>query len=173
MFKNKGFTLIELLVVIAIIGLLSSLAIVSLSAVRKKSRDAKRLADMRQIRTALELYYGRNGRYPSISADSCCDGWDQGPCGSDAFIGALVSAGLMSKVPTDPLGCSGTSCCGYSYYRYSPGAYGCPAARGYFFVLGVRDMETSSNPHPSSPGWKCTNRNWQSEFDWVVGGFEN
>lgn len=63
--KQKGFTLIELLVVIAIIGMLSTLAVVSLNSAREKSRDAKRIADVRQIQTALELYYQDNNGYPA------------------------------------------------------------------------------------------------------------
>jgi type II secretion system protein G len=170
--RYRGFTLIELLVVIAIIGLLASVILASLNSARTKARDAKRLSDMNQIQLALEMYYDSNNRYPSISSDSCCDGWDQGPCSDDPFIGALESAGLMSEVPTDPSGGSGTGCYGYNYYRYGAGSYGCDASRGAFFVLGVRNMETSGNPHPASPGWSCPSRNWQNEFDWVTGGFE-
>ena len=55
--KNKGFTLVELLVVIAIIGLLSTLAFVSLNSARGKARDAKRVSDIRAIQSALELMY--------------------------------------------------------------------------------------------------------------------
>lgn len=62
--KGKGFTLIELLVVIAIIGLLSTLAIVALGTARMKSRDARRLADLKQIQTALELFYSDSSTYP-------------------------------------------------------------------------------------------------------------
>jgi len=68
--KNRGFTLIELLVVIAIIGILSSLAVVSLNGARNKARDALRKADMTSIRTAIMLYYDENGRYP------ICGSWD-------------------------------------------------------------------------------------------------
>jgi len=55
--QQKGFTLIELLVVIAIIGLLASVVLLALNSARQKSRDAKRLADVRQIASALELYF--------------------------------------------------------------------------------------------------------------------
>ena len=53
--SSAGFTLIELLVVIAIIGLLSSMATVSLNSARVKARDARRLADIRQLSLAVEL----------------------------------------------------------------------------------------------------------------------
>ncbi len=75
---QQGFTLIELLVVIAIIGILSSFAVVSLSGTRIKARDALRKADMAQIRTALNLYYDDNDRYPI-----CITNWDPG----DSYFG--------------------------------------------------------------------------------------
>lgn len=62
--NKKGFTLIELLVVIAIIGLLSTLAVVALGSARTKARDSKRLADLKQLQTALELYYTDQNAYP-------------------------------------------------------------------------------------------------------------
>src|SRR3990167_7007823 len=63
--NKKGFTLIELLVVVAIIGLLSTLAVVALSSARLKARDSKRLSDLKQIQTALELYYTDKSEYPT------------------------------------------------------------------------------------------------------------
>lgn len=66
--EQKGFTLIELLVVIAIIGLLASVVLLSLNSARAKSRDAKRLADVRQIASAMELYFNDSGAYPAATA---------------------------------------------------------------------------------------------------------
>lgn len=62
--KQQGFTLIELLVVVAIIALLTSIALIGLISAREKSRNVKRLADMTQMNTALELYNAQNKGYP-------------------------------------------------------------------------------------------------------------
>ena len=62
--NQRGFTLIELLVVIAIIGLLASVVLLALNSARAKSRDAKRVADVRQIMSGLELYFNDCGGYP-------------------------------------------------------------------------------------------------------------
>lgn len=53
--NQKGFTLIELLVVVAIIGILATLGTVSLSGARAKARDAKRLSDVKQLSTGMEV----------------------------------------------------------------------------------------------------------------------
>ncbi len=65
---KKAFTLIELLMVISIIGILSSIVLISVSAVRKNARDAVRKSDLSQISKALEVYQiSHNGVYPAIS----------------------------------------------------------------------------------------------------------
>jgi len=65
--SKRGFTLIELLVVIAIIGILSSVVLASLNDARQKSRDAKRVADIRQVQLALELFFDSNSSYPTTT----------------------------------------------------------------------------------------------------------
>ncbi len=62
--SEQGFTLIELLVVIAIVGLLSSVIILGLNSAREKARNAKRLADITQLSSAIELYFNQNYGYP-------------------------------------------------------------------------------------------------------------
>ncbi len=62
--KIRGFTLIELLVVIAIISLLSATVMTNLNKARLRSRDIRRLADLRQVQKAVEFYYDDNGHYP-------------------------------------------------------------------------------------------------------------
>jgi len=88
--NNKGFTLIELLVVIAIIGLLSTLAVVSLNNARAKSRDARRVSDIKNIQTALELYFNDCGGYPTALGSSIAS---PATCGNTTY---------MSTVPSNP-----------------------------------------------------------------------
>src|SRR6056297_2108522 len=63
--NNQGFTLIELLVVIAIIGLLATMSVIALGGAREKARDSRRLSDIKQMQTALEMYYSASSSYPS------------------------------------------------------------------------------------------------------------
>ena len=167
--ENKAFTLIELLVVIAIIGLLATVVMVSLNSARKKARDARRLQDMKEITTALELYYDDHGRYPNPDGDGV-GGWDLGNQDYQLLSNGALDD-YLKVVPNDLIKTGNSH--GYRYYRYPAGSYGCDPAKGAFYVLEITDMETSSGPHPQSHGWSCPNRDWHSEAEWVTGRFEN
>jgi len=79
---NKGFTLVELIVVITIMVVITSLGVISFAGVNKRSRDSRRVADLKKVSIALEIYRQENGYYP-------------------ASVGALVSD-YMEGVPVDP-----------------------------------------------------------------------
>lgn len=100
--NKKGFTLIELLVVIAIIGLLSTLAVVALGSARQKSRDAKRLSDIKQVQTALELYYTDNNAYPTAATAVTLGDGTHACLNSSGFAASGCASAYMGLVPTDP-----------------------------------------------------------------------
>ena len=97
--KKEGFTLIELLVVIAIIGLLSTMTIVALNSARSKARDTRRIADMRQLVTAINMYYDMYGEYPPL-VDIDSTGFDSSH--DNVFMPNLKEAGLISSNMKDP-----------------------------------------------------------------------
>ena len=65
--NQRGFTLPELLTVVAIIGTLSSIGVVSYDSVRANSRDVKRVSDLKQVQSALELFFENHSYYPGDS----------------------------------------------------------------------------------------------------------
>ncbi len=91
----RGFTLIELLVVIIILGILAGLTISILNPLAqiKKSQDATRQHDLKQLATALDSYYNDKNYYPQDLA-------------------TLVGAKNIQAIPNDPVSSSWKN---YSY----------------------------------------------------------
>ncbi|NMB47998.1 type II secretion system protein [Candidatus Kuenenbacteria bacterium] len=143
--KNKAFTLIELLVAIAIIGLLATLVTFAIQNAGKKSRDTRRLSDLKQINTALQLYYDTYKTYPTsasygegVSVTGCTGGWDCSHVNQDGavdpyFMEFLVTSRLMAAAPKDPINDNNHH---YKYYYYSGTGttYGCE--RPFYVLVG-------------------------------------
>ncbi len=91
--KSQGFTLIELLVVISIIGVLATLVAANLNSARSRARDTERKSDLKNISTALRLYFNDNGIYPTENSM---------PWGSE-WSGSGGTPVYMSTLPNDPL----------------------------------------------------------------------
>lgn len=106
--QKKGFTLIELLVVVAIIGLLATMSVVAFNMARSKTRDTRRVSDVKQIQTALAMYYADNNGYPATG---------------DFVSGSSLSKGsttYMERIPVPPLPSNDGSCAvGITDYIYS------------------------------------------------------
>ena len=129
---KKGFTLIELLVVIAIIGLLSTLSILALNTARARARDVKRVSDVRQIQTALEMYYNDAGIYPAT-----------------ASAGAKIegSGGLyLAAIPTPPTPANdGTCTTPAPAYTYTQDNSGLSYTINYCLGAAVNDVPAGFN----------------------------
>ena len=99
---KKGFTLAELLVVVSIISVLILMSIGYFAGATKRGRDARRRADLEQIRSALEMY-----RVDHITF------------GYPATLPELEPA-YIREIPPDPLKNSDRS---YEYQRISSTTY--------------------------------------------------
>ena len=101
--SERGFTLIELLVVIAIIGILSSVVLASLNTAREKSRDARRISDIKQLQLALELYFDSNANYPqatTLTADltpTYISVLPKDPSTGDAYLYAALGSEVFGE----------------------------------------------------------------------------
>lgn len=169
MLKSKGFTLIELLVVIAIIGILASIVLASLNGTRKKGRDARRIADLAQIKNALEMYLDANGYYPQSGCGWDCNGyrysydtsWNNLSTDLAPFIGSL---------PKDPTN-SGCAPWNSNCYSYTYGNVGRITQREQYDL--TTQLEDINNPQ------RCELRGWRFYFSnapWCTawgGGYSN
>ncbi|MDD3285686.1 MAG: prepilin-type N-terminal cleavage/methylation domain-containing protein [Patescibacteria group bacterium] len=135
--NKKGFTLIELLVVIAIIGLLSTLSVLALNGARARARDAKRIADIKQIQTALEMYYNDNNVYPSLLSQL-----------------TTTTPPLIKVLPTAPTPTDG-NCTGaqntYTYTFYAGSGGSGTATYALTYCLGSATGNVASGAKTASP----------------------
>ncbi|MEI7620551.1 MAG: FISUMP domain-containing protein [Candidatus Falkowbacteria bacterium] len=139
--NKKGFTLIELLVVIAIIGILATISVLALSNARAKSRDAKRAGDMKQVQTALELFFNDKNRYPTTEE------WNTGKIYSTTTD---ATSTYMQFIPTAPTPADGNCTTDKNTVSYTPssdlGSY------SISFCLGNTTGTLTPGPKCLTPG---------------------
>ncbi len=126
--KKKGFTLVEMLVAATIAALLAAVGLVSYRTANRNARDARRKADLEQVRAAMELARIDNGVYPSGST-------------FEGVVGGLVSDGYLSNASLeDPRNVSP-----YIYtYDDSPSASDCGGASKSYSLCA--QLENDSDP---------------------------
>ena len=153
--NKKGFTLIELLVVVAIMGLLASLAIVALNTARARARDARRVSDIKQIQTALELYYMDNYKYPPDPGDPVVDNDIQGLClsATGGFAEACDGTTYMGKVPSNPQPRTDGTCDGslYTYDAVKVGTSGTDLSYYITYCLGHDTGDIAAGERHGTP----------------------
>lgn len=136
---QKGFTLIEMLVVISIIGILATLVAANLNSARSRARDAERKSDIKNIATALRIYYNDKGSFPandgSYQMGACDPGTTFCAWGSEWNIDTTV---YMQTLPKDPLSPS-------QDYRYTMGTVGNPADTDSFILQACLENKSDTN----------------------------
>ena len=131
--KKTGFTLVEILVVVTIIGMLAAIGVASYTTFTKNARNARRKADLEQIRAAIELYRSNNNTYPTSLTVNC------------SSVGGITDGSgntYMSQLPLDP------KCNTYSYYYTA-------SASDYTLGTYLEGSTTTCASPPSCSGASC------------------
>jgi type II secretory pathway pseudopilin PulG len=162
--KDPGFSLVDLVVVLSVTAILLGALVPRVTNRMALARDMRRLADVQDVKAAIEAYRADKGVLPAAQQNASYGGWDVSQDGD--FIPELVRAGYLERTPHDPLD---DETYNYRYFVYEPGAGGC-ACDGPFYVIGVRAFETADFALKNKGGYKCANRNWGDEFAYVTGG---
>lgn len=144
---NFGFTLVELLVVITILGVLSTIGLVAFSSAQIRSRDTQRKSNLKQVASALELYFSDYGAYPLSNTGrivSCPA--PAGVCtwGSSEFSDSKTL--YFKTLPKDPAS-------NYKYY-YRTVTVGSVANQGFQLYA-----ELENTQDPSCLGGNCGTHN--------------
>jgi prepilin-type N-terminal cleavage/methylation domain-containing protein len=123
----KGFTLIELLVAISVLAIASAVGFTTYANAQIAGRDAKRKDDMRQVQTALELYF--QSQTPTHFY----------PNGGYSGLSAILVSNYINQVPNPP-----TTDPAYTYV-YTPNPSGCAAGACTGYDLCAR-LENTNDP---------------------------
>lgn len=161
--SRQGFTLIELVIVVSILAILAGVMIPKLAGRAAKARDARRLADIRAVTTAIQAFYADHGSYPDFNENEATGGWDVSFDGN--FINELTNKGYLTEFPTDPINDEKFH---YRYYRYDQGSYSCEGSTP-FYVIGIKKFETDEFTEANRGFFRCRGRDWSTEFAYVTG----
>lgn len=158
-----GFTLIELLVVISIIGILATMLLANLNSTRGRARDAVRKSDLRQLVSALRLYYNDEGGYPCSNSSHqimACSGTGGGGTSACTWgVSPLTSRSTTSPntyitvIPADPD--SSNTQYAYDDGGTCTGISGSPPEVATSFILSAYLENQSDQDIPKSQA-KCT-----------------
>ena len=149
--KRAGFTLIELLVVVAIMGLLAALAVISLNSARARARDASRISNIKQVQTALELYFLDNYKYPADPTHNLIEGLCLSSGGD--FATACSGTTYMGKIPENPQPRTDGTCddTEYTYNATNVGTNGTDLSYYIIYCLGHATGDISAGIHHATP----------------------
>lgn len=145
---KKGFTLIELLVVISIIGILATLVVANLNEARARARDVRKKQGMRELKTALQLYYNDYKKLPA-------------KCGTNTIAGCGASGTTCCPVAGCPEFAAGGTGCEVTYMNKFPEGLGSNTIAYYSSVSTdiyciKTSLENASDPDIATSKAACT-----------------
>lgn len=91
--KQKGASAIGLLLTLGTVSLVVAGVSIKSDALISAAYDVQGLANVRQLSTALELYYSDFQTYPQVSGDSSLERWED-------LIEVLKNEHLLASLPT-------------------------------------------------------------------------
>lgn len=138
--KLLGFTLVELLIVVSIIAILAGLVFAAFTRAQVNARDARRVNDLNQVKTALELYFEENSVYPWSNAGNLACNSSRTLAWGSPFECTLV---FMRILPLDPLPAPHLQYCYISVEDFG-------VDRSTFYTL-YASMENDNNGNISPP----------------------
>ncbi len=100
--RQDGFTLIEIMVVILILGLLATLVVQSLRGATDKAKRTKAMADIAELKTALDRYYIDNGSYPTTEQGLQALVTPPSQGSNSAQATNYEEGGYIRRIPLDP-----------------------------------------------------------------------
>lgn len=132
--KKEGFTLLELLIIIAIIGILTTVITSAVQTAKASARDVRRLSDMRNIQTGLQLYFDKQREFPDALSDLVPD--------------------IFPTLPADPLGGGGANVYSYVSLVNASGAACGISVTCLYYHIGM-NLETTANSAIKSDADEC------------------
>jgi len=145
--KNYGFTLVEMLMVVFVIAILAGMILPRLSQAPIRARDARRISDLHNLQSMLELYFSIYAKYPPVSeVRSFSWSWQ----GLSDYLKSKIQT---SRIPADPRP-------DYSYFYCTS-----PDQAPQDYILGGRLETPSPTDDPNlqtdidgsiPSGWSCT-----------------
>ena len=154
---QRGFTLIELMLVVLIIGVLSGimLGVINIPGIQAKSRDARRIGDIKKIQTSLELYFSDFRGYPTKVV------WQDVSSGASP-LSSVISPNYITRVPDDPKDGSnapaGVACfngnTAYAYYYITNAGAG--GLSGKYVLGAIMEVAGSATDNLCSNLGNCT-----------------
>lgn len=176
--KKKWFTLVELIISIVIIWLLAVALIPKIQSTQWRTRDTKRINDIRQLSVWIFSYYNDNWYYPNGG-----NVWDGGRAVSTQpnFLSSLQH--YLTEIPKDPknidnpwvfysLKASSPSEKDYYYVYYAYPADSawtnawCSFANNSFAVIGAVTMEWWDKAYNKITAWCSWWRTRNDEIDY-------